>query len=254
MWRSQKGRIMATSIGAKAPAARWRRGLLSSFILATLCALASTASATPTPSFVQKPEGLPELMIFPPKDASVARPVVVMLHGMCDEPVNECPLVADAFTERAWLVCPRGDTPCNGGGATWSWAKRAKIPDQVIEHMRVSFGARIDETAGHTLAGFSLGALAAVDAFQGGSASFRHLILIGAKVEPAVAWLRDARIKDVVLMAGQWDMMYQHMLRKARTLERSGVVARFFDLGPVGHQFPADINQRLRNALTWTDI
>jgi predicted esterase len=123
----------------------------------------------------------------------------------------------------------------------------------VIEHMRASFGARIDEIAGHTLAGFSLGALAAVDAFQGGSASFRHLILIGAKVEPTVAWLRDARIKDVVLMAGQWDMMYQHMARKARMLVRSGVVARFFDLGPVGHQFPADINQRLRSALIWAD-
>jgi len=117
--------------------------------------------------------------------------------------------------------------------------------------MRANFGARIDETTGHTLAGFSLGAFAAIDAFERGPTPFRHLVLIGAMVEPAVSTLLDAGVEDVVFMAGQWDMTYQHMLRKSEVFDRSGLASRFVDLGPVGHQFPVDINQRLRTALTW---
>ncbi len=244
---------MARSTGPKALTACWHHGLLPCLGTAALCTLSSTASAAPLASFVHKPAALSEVIIYPPKDPTAARPVVVMLHGMCDVPANECPLLADAFTEQAWLVCPRGDAKCDGGGATWSYEQRGKIPEQVIDYMRASFGDRIDETSGHILAGFSLGALAAVDAFQRRHSPFRHLILIGAKVEPAVTTLLEAGVKDVVLMAGQWDMMYQHMRLKSKTLDRYGLDSRFVDLGPIGHQLPADINQRLRGALAWVN-
>jgi predicted esterase len=242
---------MARSIDAKGLTLPWQRRV-SAFLAATLLgSLVPTAKAAPLAPALPGPAALPPVLVYPPKDATAARPVVVMLHGMCDVPANECPLLAEAFTERAWLVCPRGDTPCDGGGATWSQSKRGRIPEQALDYLRARFGNQIDEKAGHTLAGFSLGAFAAIDAFQGGQSPFRHLILIGAKVEPAVTTLLGSGVTDVVLMAGQWDMTYQHMARKSQALVRQGLDSRFVDLGPVGHQFPTDINQRLRLALTW---
>lgn len=209
-----------------------------------------TALAETTPFTVPASAELTQLVVYPPK-SSRPSPVVVMLHGMCDVPENECPLFAEATTEQAWLVCPRGDAVCPGGGATWSWGKRKELPERVIRYMTAQYGERIDARRGHTLAGFSLGALAAVDATSLGVTSFRHLLLIGAKVEPSLPLLRRADITDVVMMAGRWDMMYGHMKQRSHALERGGINTRFFDLGEVGHWFPRDFTFTLREALRY---
>jgi len=242
---------MAIPIRPRRPARCYWRCVVACVWALTGLGATTTVKAAPK-GYLLEPADLPKLLVYPPTDSSVARPVVVMLHGMCDTPENECPRLAEGFTQRAWLACPRGDSPCDGGGATWSYAKRGTLAFEVIDYMRSQFPNQIDERPGHTLAGFSLGALAAVDALQGKRQPFRHLILIGAKVEPAASLLQDAGIRDVVFMAGQWDMMYQHMQRKARTLGRLGLSSRFVDLGPVGHQIPFGITQSLQDAIAWT--
>jgi predicted esterase len=215
-----------------------------------LCLLsAAEARASSVPLLLPATAVTPELLVYPPQAANVSRPVVLFLHGMCGAPENECPLIADSITEQAWLVCPRGDAVCPGGGATWSYQKRRALPELVLAQVKKAFGERIDERGGHTLAGFSLGALAAVDAMAQGTTSFRHLVLIGAKVEPTVAMLQRCSVSDVVLMVGQWDMMYGHMSQKVRTLRHETLTTKFIDLGAVGHRLPKDINEKLRMAL-----
>lgn len=225
-----------------------RRLLLASLGLVCLfCAI--DANASPMPISIPATDETPELLVYPPQAVNKALPVVLFLHGMCDTPENECPLIADSITELAWLVCPRGDTVCPGGGATWSYQKRRTLPEAVLARVKGTFGDRIDPHGAHTLAGFSLGALAAVDAVAQGTTSFRHLVLMGAKIEPTVAMLQRSNVTDVVLMAGQWDMMYAHMSRKARALRHATLTTTFVDLGPVGHWFPKDINEKLRSAM-----
>jgi predicted esterase len=192
----------------------------------------------------------PEMVVFAPQSGRPS-PVVVMLHGRCDVPENECPRFADAVTEQAWLVCPRGDVACSSGGASWSYAKRGALPRAALSFMESHFAAHIDGRRGHTLMGFSLGAIAAMDAVNRGEGAFSHLILIGAKVEPTISILRRAGISDVVMMAGQWDMTWGLMQRQARRLELQGMSSRFVDLGRIGHCFPEDTNFYVRQALTF---
>jgi len=221
-----------------------------------LCAIAALLFGNAKPVHAQsasyhlpKTPNAPELLIFPPRNASAPRPVVVMLHGMCDTPENECPRLADALAEKAWLVCPRGNLTCNSGGASWSFSRRTRVAEQALSALRELHPREIDDAAGHTLAGFSLGAFAAVDASNQGAGSFRYLMLIGAKVQPSAVQLQQAGIHSVILMAGEWDMTFAHMNRQALWLTRQGIPSRFIGLGPVGHTFPSDINRRLRNAL-----
>jgi predicted esterase len=224
----------------------------------TACLLVLGASLTDSSAMAQTDQEafylprsgeLPEILVFPPRDQTVKRPVVVMLHGMCDTPENECPRLAEAFANQSWLVCPRGDTPCASGGASWSMPRRSLIAEAALEALRAAFPGRVDEANRHTLAGFSLGAFAAVDCSNRAGGSFSNLVLIGASVEPSVERLQAAGIRSVVLMAGEWDMTFNHMTHQAERLTRRGIRSRFIGLGRIGHGFPSDINQRLSESL-----
>jgi predicted esterase len=210
----------------------------------------STASAQPVSFTVRANAENPQLLVFSPKSMRPS-PVVVMLHGRCDVPENECPRFAEAVTEQAWLVCPRGDVPCAGGGATWSYPKRKELPSTVLSFMKTHFAERIDARRGHTLMGFSMGAIAAVDAIGHANGDFSHLVLIGAKVEPTASALRRSGFSDVVTMAGQWDMTWAHMQGLTRRLALDGMRSRFVDLGPIGHWLPLDMNLYVRQALSF---
>lgn len=229
----------------------WGRTSARLWALLLTTHVCSIASAQAPAEALSQGKALAQFIVVPPKDSSRPHPVVVMLHGRCGRPERVCPLVADAFTEQAWLVCPRGDSPCSGGGATWSRTQRVTTPVAALNYVRHRFPSEVDESKGHWLAGFSLGAFAAVDAFNGEISPFSHLIVIGAKVEPQAPLLRKSGIKDVVLMAGRWDMMYTHMQQKSAALTRLGYVSRFVDLGPVGHQIPEDMGLYLRDVLRW---
>jgi hypothetical protein len=62
----------------------------------------------------------PPVLVYPPVDGTKPAPLVVLLHGMCGHPENECPWFAGAPTSSRYLVCPRADLSCPGTGAIWS--------------------------------------------------------------------------------------------------------------------------------------
>jgi predicted esterase len=205
------------------------------------------------PVYLSDGEGTPNVLAYPAKRASDApRAPVVMLHGMCDEPEWECPHFASSTTAHGFLVCPRANLRCDGGGSIWSGDKRFEASIEAsIARVAAEYPDHVDASAGRTLIGFSLGAIRAVELANRGGGRWRSVIAIGAKVHPNAKRLREAGVERIVLAAGDHDMMKWHMVGEARKLARAGFPVAFMSLGPVGHTFPRDLGTRMQRALAW---
>ena len=223
--------------------------------MALVCLLVSLFSTALCWAAPQAPTREDEVLFYPPQDRSRARPLFVMLHGMCGAPEHACPHFAATISRFGWLVCPRAERTCEGGGTTWTYSERERTVEQAVERVRRRFPGEIDESVGRTLIGFSLGGFVASDIAQRADAPapYRRVLLIGARVFLDAARLKRAGVTRIALAAGQYDVTYEHMSEQARRLVRAGQPARFIDLGRVGHRFPADFTQYLQDALTWLD-
>jgi hypothetical protein len=76
-------------------------------------------------------------------------------------------------------------------------------------------------------------------------------MLIGAKIRPNVGRLRANGVERLLLAAGEWDMMHEHMQREARRLQQQDVASSFLGLGKHGHFFAPDFADYLPKALAW---
>ncbi|HEX8792980.1 MAG TPA: hypothetical protein VF765_18670 [Polyangiaceae bacterium] len=190
--------------------------------------------------------------VYPPRDPREARPVTVMLHGMCGHPQSACAPFVDVSTTRGWLVCPRGEDPC-GGGTRW----RLRGPDdaQLIEaSVRATaheHAGQVDAAAPRVLVGFSLGGIAAVQIAQGSAGVYDGLVVIASQVHPDAGLLEKAGVKRVVLAAGDLDMTSAPLQEDARHLTAHGMPTRFVSLGHFGHGYPADMEARMREPMEW---
>lgn len=214
--------------------------------------------APPLPSgplYLNDERGTPNVLAYPPRRATPApRAPTVMLHGMCDEPEWECPHFASATNDRGFLICPRANLRCDGGGSIWSGDKRFEASIEAsIARVAAEHPAHVDASAGRTLIGFSLGAIRAVELANDGGGKWRSVIAIGAKVHPRADRLRKAGVERIVLAAGDHDMMKWHMVGEAKRLARAGFPVAFMSMGKVGHTFPRDMEARMKRALAWTD-
>ena len=199
--------------------------------------------------------GTANVLAYPARRAAPApRAPVVMLHGMCDEPEWECPHFASSTTDRGFLVCPRANLRCDGGGSIWSGDARFKASIEAsIARVAAEYPAHVDAGASRTLIGFSLGAIRAVELANSGEGRWRSVIAIGAKVHPSAGQLRRAGVERMVLAAGDHDMMKWHMVGEAKRLARAGFPVAFMSMGKIGHTFPRDIEARMKRALAWAD-
>jgi predicted esterase len=193
------------------------------------------------------------VLVYPPTDASKPAKLVVLLHGMCGHPENECPWFAGAATSDAYVACPRADLSCPGGGTIWSGvsAVRTRLVGSARDRVERTYGASADSEA--TLVGFSLGAFVALDVAEHSRGEWKRLLLIGAFVKPNAKKLKEAGVESVLLASGDWDMSRDEMKKQARLLERQGIRARYVSMGPVGHWFAKDMDAWLRDALAWLD-
>ena len=213
------------------------------------------ASAAPeVPAWIEAEAAAGKAFVYPPSRASEsARPVTVLLHGMCGHPQSACGPFVDVSTSRGWLVCPRGEDAC-GGGTRW----RLRGPDdaQLVE-ASVSAVARehageVDQTAPRVLVGFSLGGIAAVQIAQAASkGTYAGLVVIASQVHPDAAQLKRAGVQRVVLAAGDLDMTSAPLQQDARALAQQGVPTRFVSLGKFGHGYPADMEEKMREPMQW---
>jgi predicted esterase len=174
-----------------------------------------------------------------------------MLHGMCNAPEWECPYFAEAVQNTSWLICPRASVRCDGGGAIWSWKKKALTVEAAVERVQARYPGTFDESDGRTLMGFSLGAIAGMDLAHFGGGKWSSVILIGAKVRPNAKLLRRSGVRRLLMVAGEYDMMRGDMFKQTRRLSRQGFPSAFLSLGKIGHAFPSDMNERVARALAW---
>jgi predicted esterase len=215
------------------------------------------AAAPPEiPAWIEAENATGKAFVYPPHPsqpgAEAARPVTVLLHGMCGHPQSACGPFVDVSTSRGWLVCPRGEDVC-GGGTRWRLRgpDDAKLVDASVNAVAGEHAGEVDLTAPRVLVGFSLGGIAAVQIAQASSGKYAGLVVIASQVHPDAAMLKKAGVKRVVLAAGDMDMTSAPLQQDARALAAQGMPTRFVSLGNFGHGYPADMQERMREPMTW---
>ncbi len=210
------------------------------------------ASAPEAPSWVDA-EGRGRAFVYPPQtSAPTAKPVTVLLHGMCGHPQNACRPFVDVSTSHGWLVCPQGEDVC-GGGNSWrlNGPDDAKLVDASVAAVAQAHAGELDASSPRVLVGFSLGGIAAMQIAQASRGTYAGLVVVAAQVYPDAAKLKQAGIQRVVLAAGDYDMTRADLQRNARALTLQGIPTRFVSLGKFGHGYPADMEDRMREPMTW---
>ena len=211
------------------------------------------AGAAEVPAWIEAEDAVGKAFVYPPQPgAEAARPVTVLLHGMCGHPQSACGPFVDVSTSRGWLVCPRGEDAC-GGGTRWRLRgpDDAKLVEASVSAVASEHAGEVDVAAPRVLVGFSLGGIAAVQIAQASSGTYAGLVVIASQVHPDAAALRKAGVKRVVLAAGDLDMTSAPLQQDARTLASQGMPTRFVSLGKFGHGYPADMQERMREPMTW---
>lgn len=220
-------------------------------LLAVLaCLLFSRPALAAAPSELSETPEEPGV-VFYPSDSPEPVGVTVVLHGMCGQPANACRHFASQVTRDQHLICPRARQRCAGGGSSWPQAGFAEQIERAVLRVTSVLGERVDEAQGRTLVGFSLGAFRALELAEHGAHKYPRVMLIGARVFPNQKRLRESGVERLLLSAGSWDMMHNHMQAEARRLARGGFPIRFLGLGPVGHSFTPSFQQYLPEALDW---
>jgi predicted esterase len=204
---------------------------------------ASAQTALPQPVALFAPE-------LGPLDT---RPVIVFLHGMCDTPENECGMLHAGVERTGFLVCPRANGSCNNGGAIWRGSPESKrsLVDQSLAALSAEYAGAARTDRDVTLVGFSQGAYLALDMVAREKGPWSSLVLMSASVKPDARVLEKAGIRRVLLAAGDFDGARPAMQRAVEQLVADGFDARWKSMGPVGHQFAADMNAWMGDALEW---
>jgi predicted esterase len=229
---------------------RLRRWGARAKVCLVLAALLAVSNARAAPFELSEAGGQPGVVVFPAQQPGPRR-VTVVLHGMCSEPASACRHFAERVTQDEHLVCPRASRRCDGGGSIWPQRGFAGQVEQAIARAQESLAGRVDSSSGRTLIGYSLGAFRALELAQQGGGQYPRVMLIGAKIYPNAKLLRDGGVERLLLSAGSWDMMHDHMRRETQRLSRAGFPAHFLGLGPVGHFFTPSFAEYLPEALRW---
>ncbi|MCK6538135.1 MAG: hypothetical protein L6Q84_34610 [Polyangiaceae bacterium] len=226
--------------------------------LLALALLAASATAAPPASSGDTAPGFRTLDVgakrpawyHAPKPAE-RRPLAVFLHGMCALPEWECPVFQGA-TSSSWLLCPPGPAACDGGGAMWvgTGLELQKRVDKSVSLLSTSEPDKVD-LGRRVLIGYSLGAPAALRVALAQPGRWQRLMIVNAGTEPSAAQLRKSGITRVALVAGEQDTTAGKLKKTQKRLSASGVEARYFSMGKVGHYFDATSAERLTEALRW---
>jgi predicted esterase len=211
----------------------------ASLFVATLCCAALRAHGTWG-------------VAYPPADASTPRPAVVYLHGMWASPEDSCGFFEHAATPFGFLVCPRGNAPL-GEGKMWTGTYASVAPNvhAALDAAAALNPGKLDRSGGGTLVGFSNGAYFAAEVAEAEPGKWTGLVLLSMHLELDAARLRTAGVRRVVLGAGDKDGARDGMKALAARIDAAGLPARFVSLGPVGHEFPADMDARMCDAIAW---
>ncbi len=212
----------------------------------------SSAPATPARPRLDSPTWVnAQTLVIPPTDTSSPRPLVMMLHGMCDAPQNECGYFHQGAKDAGYLVCPRANVSCGGGGYQWTAAPKVLDPLLASSIAATAEAVDLDLKGDNVIVGFSQGASRAVDAATRSEVHFVGLVLIAAVFTPDVAKLKAAGVHRVWLTSGDFDSSRKSMIKATKLLNDGGIEAKFTSLGQIGHTFASDMPARMAEAISW---
>lgn len=189
---------------------------------------------------------------FPPADTSEPRPAIVYLHGMWASPEDSCGYFERGAAPFGFLICPRGNAPL-GEGRMWA-GTYATVAPSVHAAMRAAEAiapGKLDRSGGGTLVGYSNGAYFAAEVARAEPGRWTGLVLLSMRLDLDGAELRAAGIRKMVLGAGTHDGAYASMRALAERTSAAGLPTRFMSLGPGGHAFPRDMDERMCAAIAW---
>jgi predicted esterase len=187
-----------------------------------------------------------------PADTSGPRPAIVYLHGMWASPEDSCGFFERAAAPFGFLVCPRGNAPL-GEGRMWTGTYGTVAPSihAALDAAAALAPGKLDRSGGGTLMGFSNGAYFAAEVAQSEPGKWTGLVLLSMHLDLDVTRLRAAGVRRVVLGAGDKDGARDAMKTLAARTDAAGLPTRFVSLGPVGHEFPPDMDVRMCDAVAW---
>lgn len=171
---------------------------------------------------------------------------------MWGSPEEQCGVFEQGATPYGFLVCPRGNSPFEGGLMwTGTFADAEKQIRPALAAAEALAPGKMDRAGGGTLIGYSNGAYFALEVACAERGKWPGLILLSMKLRVDAGRMRAAGVRRVLLAAGDRDGARASMEQTAEQLEAGGVEARFMSLGPGGHPLPADMADRMVEAIRW---
>jgi predicted esterase len=200
---------------------------------------------------------LPHRSVYLAVPASTSSPqrLVANLHGLCNPPGYACGYWTRAASEVGFLVCPEGNSRCGPGAAaapTWteSFETMSEDLERAVEATSDAYPGEITRE-GSVLTGFSRGAYAAAAIALAHRGRWRFLVLVEGDVTLTVARLRQAGVRAVAMLAGEWGSQLAGERTTCDSLAKQGYPIQLFVMPKVGHAYSADIDERMRQALAF---
>ena len=192
------------------------------------------------------------LVVWSPPTDRPAR-LLTMIHGVCTPPSYVCGAWKSAAAAAGVLVCPEGNTTCGPdgtGGPTWEEPFPAIDDDvEVAVHAAIREVPGRVTRSGSVLAGFSRGGSAAVILAIRHPGRWPFLIVNEADVDLTVPMLRDARVRAVALIAGEWGTQLAGERKTAEALAKAGFPIKLWIMPKAGHFYSPDIDSIMKEAL-----
>ncbi len=205
--------------------------------------------------------GFPVSTYVEPTGDGRRKPVLVLLHGSYNGRDEECRIWHRAGAARfGWLYCPVGvprrDAPADEERYTFSSVSRVLLETRAaFRELRARFGDRI-AAGGHTLVGFSLGALLAPEVASLTRGVYSGLVLVEgvARFHRRRARQLAARgIRRVAFLCGarSHTLCPENAKRRVWYLKRAGIRTRIFIMPGTGHAHPRPFAPLAQRVLTW---
>ena len=221
-------------------------------------ALASMSPMSASPVTLEVPHQAPAYF-YPPTSRTGKKHVVVWVHGRGGNPEADCRKWAGVVREHGWLLCPSGGEDRGGGARGWNnnWPQAKGTIEAAFNALRAKH-SRFIPAKGHTLIGFSEGALIAMNVGVRDPETFNRWLILAAN---DVYWGGEGlselkksqrKIRRVYLLTGGQDGVVDNTRRVFESMEKENVKVRMWTPEDIGHEVPADRMQTFyRRPLRW---
>ncbi len=186
------------------------------------------------------------------------RPITLLFHAVCSEPVWICDWLQYSDLAPQWQVCPRAPVYCGGNGYQWTGSKddTLRLVQLSVNAVKERHGEHVrDDTmvfVGMSQGAFAVAQLVSVLARQEApSWHLKGIVFHGAAVTLVPGDVRRLGAR-VGMAAGELDGAASAMRSTVHSLQRAGVEARFVSLGPVGHFLPVETASAMAELIDWT--